>query len=374
MKESIYLLSTLIIFVVVFKIINSIYPISLDILINLIIVFSFATTFLKFSKKNKKNKKNISTKLIKKSFLEFNIFMMVSALYSYFMAVFFNQAIFYYYYELVSFGFLFFNIIYFYLINIGYKDCSEILFYDFNNIKILMLKSLVKIFFIPFIYGSVYICLNNILLISDFSWLKLDYYFYLIGLTFDVYVALFGYIFTTQLLNNRILSVDDSVRGWLICLICYPPFLFIYQILLRQVDSYTWSNWAKGQWFYYPWLILIVFFWILYWLSHAHFGFKFSNLTWRGLVDNGLYKYFKHPAYLSKNIYWWLYTVPFYGVYFFDFFINICVLIIISLIYYFRAKTEEMHLMRFKEYREYSSWVDENGCLPKLKKMLMFFK
>jgi len=107
---------------------------------------------------------------------------------------------------------------------------------------------------------------------------------------------------------------------------------------------------------------------LLYWFSHAHFGFKFSNLTWRGLVDEGLYRYFKHPAYLFKNIYWWLYTIPFFGVVGYDLFTNISVLILINLIYYFRAKTEENHLRKFKEYREYKKKLKNTGFFSRFNK------
>ncbi|MFK9985585.1 DUF1295 domain-containing protein, partial [Escherichia coli] len=40
------------------------------------------------------------------------------------------------------------------------------------------------------------------------------------------------------------------------------------------------------------------------------FGFRFSNLTHRGILTHGPYAFSRHPAYLSKNLFWWISTVP----------------------------------------------------------------
>lgn len=101
---------------------------------------------------------------------------------------------------------------------------------------------------------------------------------------------------------------------------------------------------------------------MLYWLSTASFGIRFSNLTYRGLIDHGPYRYTKHPAYWSKNIYWWLHAVPFVGITSAgDFARSFLGLGFVSLIYYLRAKTEERHLRKFPEYRAYCDWIDTNG-------------
>jgi protein-S-isoprenylcysteine O-methyltransferase Ste14 len=36
------------------------------------------------------------------------------------------------------------------------------------------------------------------------------------------------------------------------------------------------------------------------------FGLRFSNLTYRGVLTNGPYAFTRHPAYLSKNAFWWM--------------------------------------------------------------------
>ncbi|MBK8959723.1 MAG: DUF1295 domain-containing protein [Proteobacteria bacterium] len=39
-------------------------------------------------------------------------------------------------------------------------------------------------------------------------------------------------------------------------------------------------------------------------------GWKASNLTHRGIVSGGPYRYIRHPAYTAKNIAWWIASVP----------------------------------------------------------------
>jgi protein-S-isoprenylcysteine O-methyltransferase Ste14 len=46
-------------------------------------------------------------------------------------------------------------------------------------------------------------------------------------------------------------------------------------------------------------------------LSSIAFGIRFSNLTHRGIITNGPYRYTRHPAYISKNLSWWLIAIPF---------------------------------------------------------------
>jgi hypothetical protein len=41
------------------------------------------------------------------------------------------------------------------------------------------------------------------------------------------------------------------------------------------------------------------------------FGIRFSNLTYRGVLTNGPYRFTRHPAYLSKNLFWWASVMPF---------------------------------------------------------------
>ena len=74
----------------------------------------------------------------------------------------------------------------------------------------------------------------------------------------------------------------------------------------------TGRYWFEGQtallWIWGAMLVLLTG--IYAWATVA-FGLRFSNLTHRGILTHGPYAWTKHPAYLSKNAYWWLATMPF---------------------------------------------------------------
>ena len=98
------------------------------------------------------------------------------------------------------------------------------------------------------------------------------------------------------------------------------------------------------------------------------FGLRFSNLTHRGILTHGPYAWTKHPAYVSKNRFWWFATMPFLATTGnpVDMIRNSAVLAMISGVYYWRAKTEEKHLMADPAYRDYAAWMERNGPIPRL--------
>src|SRR5690606_12075481 len=102
--------------------------------------------------------------------------------------------------------------------------------------------------------------------------------------------------------------------GWLVALICYPPFWIpINQYLLPYgKHAGNWQTWLTDM----PmmtvlWGGTLALMTIIYALATVVFGLRFSNLTYRGIITGGPYRLCKHPAYLSKNIGWWLMSVPF---------------------------------------------------------------
>ena len=111
------------------------------------------------------------------------------------------------------------------------------------------------------------------------------------------------------------------------------------------------------------WLVLLTG--IYAWATVA-FGIRFSNLTYRGVITNGPYRYTRHPAYLSKNMFWWFCYMPFLVTSdtLTDAIRNTVFLGCVSAIYYWRARTEEAHLLaEDPRYREYYDWMDENGVI-----------
>lgn len=332
--------------------------------------------------------KIIHWKRLKNKFLMFVIVWIVSLLYSFSMSYFLNQYFYFYYYiDCLIFSpiILIVFAIWVYIVDVKseepedeyasfLKDFRDLGFSFFwKKYKVFNLGLLVKIFYVPYMYGATYHIIYKIL--TDGNNLstptEVVAYMFLIGVAFDVSIGLGGYLFSSKLLRTNNISVDDSWKGWIVCLICYPPFLILTGYFLDQVDNYIWKDWLDPSHFlYWVWAFFICLTWIFYWFSTVSFGFNFSNLSWRGLVNTGLYRYVKHPAYLSKNIYWWLHTVPWFGVLGWDLLRNLLALSCISFIYYLRAKTEERHLNKFEEYVQYSKWIDENGLYARIKKII----
>jgi steroid 5-alpha reductase family enzyme len=98
------------------------------------------------------------------------------------------------------------------------------------------------------------------------------------------------------------------------------------------------------------------------------FGLRFSNLTHRGVLTHGPYAFSRHPAYLTKNIFWWISTIPVLTTTgsWADAARNTALMAIVSGVYYWRAKTEEMHLGADPAYQAYSAWMARRGLVPRL--------
>ena len=241
--------------------------------------------------------------------------------------------------------------------------------WHFEEQKPFLLSWGVKILFIPIMYGALVGVASRFLALelaltpgSVVLWL------FLFGLCFDLVIATSGYLFSSYFFGNQVYSTDDNWRGWLVCLICYPPLVFGIQRLRDLGSQIRWHDWlVPNEPLYWLWALLVTGTWGVYWYAKASFGLRFSNLSWRGLVDTGPYRWTKHPSYLFKNIYWWAHAVPFVGVFStIELVRNISVLALISLIYFLRAKTEEMHLMRFPEYRGYAERIGKAGLVARL--------
>jgi protein-S-isoprenylcysteine O-methyltransferase Ste14 len=200
---------------------------------------------------------------------------------------------------------------------------------------------------------------------------------WLANLTFmiDVTFATIGYMLTMKPLDAHIRSANPYAAGWMAALICYPPFALMGngEPLDYHPGTAEWTYWLDG--YTLPMTIaafLLVFLHIIYVWATVAFGIRFSNLTHRGILTHGPYAWTKHPAYLSKNLFWWLATLPFLATTGnpVDMIRNTVLMAMVSGVYYWRARTEERHLMADPAYREYSAWMDRNGPLPRLMRRL----
>lgn len=189
----------------------------------------------------------------------------------------------------------------------------------------------------------------------------------------DVQIGTVGYLVTFRPLDAHIRSGNPFLAGWLAALICYPPFVFAFMgadgVLAYEVNTPGWGFWFGDR----PvlasvWAAWLVFLTAIYAWATLAFGVRFSNLTYRGVLTNGPYRFTRHPAYLSKNLFWWCSTLPFLvssgsAV---DVVRNTFFLGCVSAIYYWRARTEEAHLLGEDEkYRAYHAWMERHGLVTR---------
>ncbi|WP_298465272.1 DUF1295 domain-containing protein [uncultured Erythrobacter sp.] len=200
----------------------------------------------------------------------------------------------------------------------------------------------------------------------------------------DVQIGTVGYLFTLRPLDAHIRSGNPFLGGWLAALLCYPPFVWGIiggnnQILSYEGNTAGWGHWFAGtEVMLWAWAVWLVFLTAIYAWATVAFGIRFSNLTYRGVLTNGPYRYTRHPAYLSKNLYWWCSVMPFLVMSGSpaDAIRNCFFLLMVNAIYYWRARTEEAHLLaEDPKYREYYDWMEQYGVitapLARLKRRIM---
>lgn len=186
----------------------------------------------------------------------------------------------------------------------------------------------------------------------------------------DVQIGMVGYLLTFRPLDSHIRSANPLLAAWIAALLCYPPFNQMGNGPLDyHVNGSDWAYWLQGQTgLLWLWGGVLVFLTAIYGWATVAFGIRFSNLTYRGVLTNGPYRFTRHPAYLAKNAFWWLSTMPFLALSgsLADVVRNCFMLGLVSAIYYWRAKTEEAHLLaEDPKYREYHKWMAENALITR---------
>ncbi|HEY0959593.1 MAG TPA: isoprenylcysteine carboxylmethyltransferase family protein [Novosphingobium sp.] len=187
----------------------------------------------------------------------------------------------------------------------------------------------------------------------------------------DVQIAMVGYLLTLKPLDAQIRTANPYLGGWLAALICYPPFILMSDggVLSYHPNTADWAYWMHDRTvLLWIWGALLVLLTGIYAWATVIFGIRFSNLTYRGIITNGPYRFTRHPAYLSKNLFWWLSTLPFLATSnsMVDAVRNTFILGLVSAVYYWRAKTEERHLIsEDAKYRAYHAWMAKNAFITR---------
>lgn len=244
---------------------------------------------------------------------------------------------------------------------------------------------LVKGFFLPLMFGYTCAQINEFTnrdviipqsskelyhFIMDFIWIV------------DGVLPTLGYALTMRILGTHIRSVDPTPLGWVTCILPYEP---IWNGIRASYFEYggggalSWSSWLST----YPivqavWGIILLGLVVFYGWTTVTFGLRFSNLTHRGILTDGPYRLTKHPHYISKNVFWWLSSVPFLSTNgAVDALRNSLLLALVSVLYFVRAWTEERHLACDSDYVRYAIWMEDNGIfrwIPSLIPALSFFR
>lgn len=185
----------------------------------------------------------------------------------------------------------------------------------------------------------------------------------------DVAFATVGYALTMRPLDAQIRSANPYMAAWSAALICYPPFIMMSDggPFDYRPGTADWTHWMQGH----PLMlaltggVLVVLTAIYAWATVA-FGLRFSNLTNRGILTHGPYAWSRHPAYLAKNLFWWLSTIPMLSTgSLVDAARATLLLGAVSGVYYWRARTEERHLRADPAYQAYDRWIERHGAIPR---------
>lgn len=256
----------------------------------------------------------------------------------------------------------------------GYWQMGQVLLLHWREVDAPLLGQhllgwLVKGFFLPLMFG--YLCqdMGN-LLRFDGTVPAESRPLYLLasdGLYFvDVTLATVGYLATLRLADSHIRSTDPTMLGWAVALACYSPFRdLVFGNYLDYHGRADWQVWfAASPVFYAVWGAVILLLTTFYLWASLAFGCRFSNLTHRGILTNGPYRFSKHPAYVAKNLSWWLIAMPFMaedGAW--PALLRCLMLLGVNALYWLRARTEERHLSRDPVYVQYALWMEQYGLL-----------
>jgi hypothetical protein len=190
---------------------------------------------------------------------------------------------------------------------------------------------------------------------------------------FDLAFCVIGYTLSLRVIDSHMRSVDPTLFGWVVTLMCYEPvWSLINAAYLNYESGRAWVALLEGNpalaWF---WSGAIVALLAVYSWSTVVFGLRFSNLTHRGIITNGPYRWLRHPAYVTKSLSWWLIAVPFVPVQgdILEAVRLSALLLLLNGVYALRAWTEERHLRRDPAYVRYAEWIDQHGLAVRLRRL-----
>jgi protein-S-isoprenylcysteine O-methyltransferase Ste14 len=122
----------------------------------------------------------------------------------------------------------------------------------------------------------------------------------------------FGYHTEAGFLRSEVRYVETTLPGLAACLVCYGPFNLMTGALLGPSNDNPLILF-RGE-LHHPltWVLRGLAVLALLLLTAASFSLftKASNLTNRGIVRHGPYRWVRHPGYVGKNLFWLLTVLP----------------------------------------------------------------
>ena len=228
----------------------------------------------------------------------------------------------------------------------------------------------VKGFFLPLMFGYMCLGMERLLAYGAAGDARPRFDAALGAMYFvDLTLVSVGYLVTFRVTDTHIRSSEPTLLGWAVALACYQPFWgLVSGRYLPYRTAYDWRHWLlPGTLGYAAWGAAILVLTAIYLWATLAFAGRFSNLTHRGILTHGPYRFTKHPAYLAKNLSWWLMAAPFLahggGL---DGVLRCLMLLGVNAIYWLRARTEERHLSADPVYVQYALWMEERGLLRSL--------
>lgn len=231
---------------------------------------------------------------------------------------------------------------------------------------------LVKAFFFPLMFVWLNNSTHNVVNydLTGASWENTRAYYFLYDFIFfiDLLFTAVGYALCFRPIDTHLRSAEPTMIGWAVAIFCYEPFFsMLFEKQYVRYGGIGFDSWLSGhphlRWVWAGGIVALIG---IYALATVAFGVRFSNLTHRGVLTNGPFRFTKHPAYVTKNLSWWMASTPFLvaTTEHWSVAIKHCLmLLVVNFMYFWRAKTEERHLSRDPAYVSYALWMNDHGAL-----------
>lgn len=197
----------------------------------------------------------------------------------------------------------------------------------------------------------------------------------LLCIVLELVVVCVGYTLTLRIFDAHIRSTNPAFWGWLVTLACYEPFNHIVsgKILSYKIGAPWYETILNYPLLTVPWLTIMLLSFGLWLWATCSFGLRWSNLTNRGVVTCGPYRYMKHPDYFSKSVFFWLTAMPMLAEAPLGAKASATIaLVLINVLYFARARAEELHMSEDPDYVSYALAMNERSIFSPLFRVFPF--